>query len=561
MDINDIPKLSLEVTKRNLALCDNDNDLDALSSYDTLFDINKLPNLTGEREAADLLSKVMDDHGFILAVSDYDSDGLNSAAVVYKALKSKYDNYKVIHNKRCHHNGFNPVLIDKIKKIHDEKPIDLMYTMDHGSNDKEAFEELKNYGIKHIIVTDHHMITKGKEATNADVFINAQQFDNDPKHMCGCYVTFKVMSSLYKDDPDIYNNFYRPCLPHVAIATVSDVMSLNIWYNRVAVRAGLQLMNIDQGLWKLLGIKLGLPAVYRYKDIGYSIAPFINTGNRSSTEELCYEILVTEDIPKLSYLIDQGIKNNIRRKEIKKHSLAKVMDGINVTKVGKSLSIIMECSMSINGIVANAVGESFRVPTTCFVLDKENKTLSGSSRAVLSHVSIADTYNKMKELDSNLFHACGGHKGAGGCCIDFDKFDRFQELFEKVISELPVPDKDDVKDIVIDYNTKYLDYSVIEDIDFAGPYGKDWIMPKLRGMFKVDRVIHTKALAIFTLRGLNGKLFKATYFYPSNETILSLDDLVPTGAVVDVIFEPQYYKRYNATNFTLLIDTIQEVTT
>jgi len=555
MNIEDISQMTINIVKANAG---DASDIEVLKYLDSKFDIAKIPSLTDEDKAVDLIKKVIADNGYILGCSDYDSDGLGGGAVIHKALKGKSNNYDVICNKRCNGNGFNPVFIEQIKKIHDKKPISLIITADHGSACRDELKELKDYGIKHIIITDHHDIPIDRYPDTVDVFINPQKVDGDPIGMCGTYVVFKVLSNLYKDDKDIYTNLYKPCLPHVAIATISDVMSLNIWYNRVVVRAGLDIMNSDIPLWDKLSEALNIPISYSYKDIGYVLAPFINTGNRASREELYLEILTTEDETKLDLLIQEGCQINITRKSVRKKVLSNVMMSIDTSTIQNSLALIVEAPMAINGILANSIGDTYNVPVVCFSVNKKNNTLSGSARACVEHVHIAKMFNRMAELDSELFLGQGGHAGAGGCTIPFDKFDTFKKLFDIAASEFVKPDVVKDNEIIMDINTKYLTPSVIDWINYAGPYGKDWIMPKLRGSFRLMGMFHVGSLAILNVLGANGKKYKATYFYNKNETMDSINDRLTKGTVISVVFEPQYYRRRNKVSVSLLIHEITE---
>jgi len=390
------------------------------------------------------------------------------------------------------------------------------------------------------------------------VFINPRKSDGDPVGMCGTYVMFKVLSNLHLDDDDIYSNLYRKCLPHVAIATVSDVMDVSIWYNRVAVRAGLEIMNSGVMLWDKLSTVLNIPVRYSYKDIGYVVAPYINTGNRTSREELYYEILVNDNEEELDSLILEGARLNASRKSVRKTVLSNVLMSIDPATVHNSIALIVEAPMAINGILANAIGEVHSVPTICFSLNKEDNTLAGSARACVDHVHIAKAFNRMADMDSDLFIAHGGHAGAGGCCIPFNKFDVFKKLFDIASSEFPKPKEVKKTDIILDINTKHLTPSVIDWVNYSGPYGKGWILPQLRGVFRLQGMFHVGTMAILMLQGANGKKYKATYFYNKNETKDSVSDRLVRNSIVTAIFEPQYYRRKNSISVSLMIHEIME---
>jgi len=562
MNIDEIPLLTLEILKRNLDNYEDLSEEDICRYLDTCFDIKNIPALTGEAEAVTLIKEVISDNGYILGVCDYDSDGLNSGAIIHKALKHKSSNYGVIHNKRCDGNGFNPVLNKKIMDIHDKTPISLIITADHGSSCKEAFDELYEYGIKHIIITDHHTIPKDNPPENVDVFINPHRTHGDPIGMCGAYTVFKVLSGLYVDDEDIFEKLYRPCLPHVAIATVTDVMGVDIWYNRIAVRAGIQLMNADTGMWDMLSKMMSIPGSYSYKDIGFILGPFINTGNRASAEELYFSILTSEpDNPELPELIETGMRLNIARKKVRKETLGRAMLEVIPSQVDCSVCIVVDSTMAINGILANNIGEVYNVPCVCFSHVPESDTLAGSARACVGYANISEMFIEMNRLHPDLFLAYGGHSGAGGCSIKTDKL----ELFKMVLNDVSRKRKEswvgksETKDIIIDISTAGLTPGVVDAINHAGPYGKGWVMPSLRGVFRIAKAIHLKGISILNLMTAGGMDVKGTYFHRDNDTVESVSDLMPRGAIIKAIFEPQYYKRNGRTDLTVVINDLTEV--
>jgi len=132
MNIDDISQMSLEIVRQNVRNYDQLSDGEILQYFDSKFDITKIPSLTDEDKAVALINEVISNNKRIAIIVDYDSDGLNSGAVAHKALEGKSSNYVVINNKRCNGNGFNKVLNARIMKMHDETPIDLIITGDHG---------------------------------------------------------------------------------------------------------------------------------------------------------------------------------------------------------------------------------------------------------------------------------------------------------------------------------------------------------------------------------------------------------------------------------------------
>lgn len=522
---------------------------------DHVFELSKLPDLTGEDAAYKLILKVMESGKAVVIVSDYDSDGLNGAAVGYKALKPKYDNTHVITNKRCDSNGFNDKLMQKVKYFHNNNHIGVIITVDHGSACRAQLEELKEYGIDHVIITDHHDIPKDDVPDTLDVFINPQHYPGDPVGYCGTMVLFKVVSNFYKDDPDIFNNFFIPCLPHAAIATVSDVMDMSIPYNRLIVSAGLQIMNMDIPLWQILKKALGIAAYYKHKDIGFKVAPLINTGNRASREELIYSMLTETSELELLKLVDEACYLNTSRKAARVAAIQQVKALLAKEVIGNAITVTMSSPMAIGGIIANSIGELYQVPTTCFTKTADGKHWAGSARAVVPYVSISEVFQTMKSMSPDLFIGCGGHQGAGGCTIPIDMYDEFKRLFDLVVSRIEKPAVATALEPMKLPNA-VITPDMVRALDLAGPYGKGWPEPKFTCKVMLKHILALPTLAIITVMLSNKYVIRGTLFYSDEIDQGYVKSRYTVGMVTDIVFEPQYYERNGKISLSFIMSKI-----
>ena len=186
----------------------------------------------------------------ICVVTDYDSDGVNSAAslhwILSQHIKDK-DMLSVIINRRATGNGFTSALIDRIMELHVKKPIGLIITADHGSANNDAFTIFKRAGIA-TLVTDHHQIPRGGYPDQATVFVNPQRDDSQyPKDISGCVVATLVGLRLWDAAghlrPDNMSDSSLKNWRHVTlygmISTITDVMPLSSPHNRWWVTTGL----------------------------------------------------------------------------------------------------------------------------------------------------------------------------------------------------------------------------------------------------------------------------------------------------------------------------------
>jgi len=557
-----LPELTKNIILRNASRSVETGVNDITNMTNAVLDITKLPFLENELDAVTILQDGIANQGHICIAADYDSDGLNSAAIAYKALTLLDAHVSIVVNHRKDGNGFNPVLVGSIKDLHDNDAIDVLVTVDHGSSNKDELMGLKEYGVGKVIITDHHDIPPDNRPDAADstidVFINSHKSPGQPVGYCGGGVIFKVLSNLFTPGTEAMGEFLRTCLPHAACATVGDVMGMDIWYNRWIVNAGIQYMNADELLWSTLANALNISGKIRTRDLGYILCPFINTGNRSDEETLFFNILTTTSMETLSELVSTGVHLNITRKSVRAKISTIVEGRVAKEGVGKAISVIIDCELAIAGIIANQIGEVHRVPATCFSLDAVKGQYNGSARAVLPYISIVDVFRTMDKLAPGLFIKYGGHQGAGGCSVPHDRYNEFKELFDKVVGDVKVPDQVDTAFPPIELAGKELVHGIVDIVDLAGPYGKNWPSPTFRTKVTVKMVRLFASMGILEVMTNTGMLVKATVFYSRDISRDVIEYMCERGSTVVITYEPQYYKRSGKIALTLMITNVEE---
>ena len=120
--------------------------------------------------------------------------------------------------------------------------------------------------------------------------------------------------------------------------------------------------------------------------------------------------------------------------------------------------------------------------------DEGDIPLVGSARSVKG-TDLMKVFALIKEQDPDIFLTCGGHAVAAGASIRTRDLERFKVLFsaacaqcrgdaqqeESVVSECLLPDA-------------YLCLDFARDLEYFGPWGKDFEEPVFDGEFLVDSV-------------------------------------------------------------------------
>lgn len=121
-------------------------------------------------------------------------------------------------------------------------------------------------------------------------------------------------------------------------------------------------------------------------------------------------------------------------------------------------------------------------------LDEGDIPLVGSARSV-NGIDLMKVFEYIKSKEPKIFVACGGHAVAAGATIKYRDLDRFKTLFsqgcahayhkaeeeEAIVSECQLPDA-------------YLCLDFARDLEYFGPWGKDFEEPIFDGEFLVEQV-------------------------------------------------------------------------
>lgn len=542
--------------------------------------------------AGKIISQHLDEKSHILIVSDYDCDGITSAIVIYKMLKEKLGktkNVSVLINQRVNGNGYTRHLMSEILSLHSSKHVDLIISSDHGSSNNEQFIILKEAGIK-MVITDHHQIpdtsylpddyvidnASTKDVTveeisrkfrfAADAFVNNQRVDSKyHTEVSGCFIAFLTMLAAHVEvtNNTVDDSMFNDVFPYVAISTISDVMSMALPINRYIVKTGLNELNSARAKkWGVIKSVVGITGIVTPRDIGFKIAPLINTASRLNCERLAFDMLVEND-PELVYakacLLAE--KSDLR-KSITRTLTKEAMKDIVRFPYKNSIVAVIKTDVEINGIVAANLGTARNKPTVCFIQNRHDENiLSGSCRSIVNEVDIFNILKTLQENHSDIIIKFGGHKGAAGCSIYKDKIDVFRELFDKYAGEQLLTLKP-THEITVDavLPDTMLTPILSKVIESCGPYGKDWTEPIFLTKLKVLNIYITGSIArLVFLRKDNTEIEGVHFFAKNGEyTLENIKEDLPPYSDVLVAYN-MYVNCYNEvySNTLSIIDILK----
>jgi len=398
----------------------------------------------------------------IVLIGDYDVDGVVSTTLMklfFNDIGLTLD--WIIPNRFRDGYGLSSNIIPRIVDY------DLAITVDNGISAVEASKLCQENGID-LIITDHHLLPK--TLPTAYAIIDQKQPDcNFPySEVCGAQIAWYLIASLNKKLQKNIN--IKSYLGLVSIAIIADMMPLQ-HINRAMVNAGLKLLQKSE----LPAIKAFMnkldKSVLNAEDIGFQIAPVLNSAGRMDDAKYAVEFLLSSNIYDAKIRLDRLIGFNNSRKATEQKITQEALELVNP----KDKVIVVngeDWHEGVVGIVAARISRIHQKPT--IILTKsEQGDLKGSGRSF--HVC---NLFKITNQSKKLLNRFGGHHSAIGLSLPFDNLEEFKRQLQ--LSYLAQNYSEDIIDLDIlgDLNFRYIDFNLMRIIKEFEPYGQANSRPK-----------------------------------------------------------------------------------
>lgn len=390
----------------------------------------------------------------MVVFGDYDSDGVNAAAILYNFLKKeeKYDKVSYfIPNRFDHSYGLSRAAIDSVlKEIGEGDPV-LFVTVDVGITAVGEIAYIKELGY-FVVITDHHQ--KPEKLPNADCIVWSDE-------MCGAEISWLLTRYLGSKN--------KNSISMAALATVTDLQKLT-GFNREVVKKGLEILNMDPplGLKKLLEVSGKQISEITSHELGWVLGPRLNASGRMETAKDSISILVEDDKKVVTELAESLNSKNIQRQEktLEMYEVAADFDKKGKKKLPKVIfSSDEKYHEGIIGLVAAKLVQTYYRPAIVMcVMDTYAK---GSVRSI-SGVNIVEMLREF----SDMFIDLGGHPMAAGFTIDKKKIKTFEKKFLKY-AEDKIDERFLTPTINIDMKipVKLINESLVNEIEKMKPFG------------------------------------------------------------------------------------------
>lgn len=418
----------------------------------------------------------------IAIFGDYDVDGATSSSLFYLFLRSiGFEAFLHIPNRE---DGYGPTIASMEDFI--SKGINLLITIDCGTNAKEALDFIKTKDIDSIVI-DHHEPDISSIPT-VYAMINPKRLDealeNPFRNLAAVGVSFMFVIALNRllreegwysengiKEPDI-----REWLDLVSLGTVCDVVPL-IGINRLLVQKGLRYFDNGSNIGlKTLRDFIGIKEVLSTYHLGFILGPRINAGGRIGNASLGSSLICSTDEGTALSICQKLEELNVLRKEIEASVTIEAIEQIESNPQEQNIAFAYGKGWhsGVIGIVAGRLKERYNLPS--FVITIEGEEAHGSCRSIPG-VDIGSTI--LAALSAGIISKGGGHMMAAGFSLSPDKIPEAYNFFSKHIYAQSNKDLSKAElelDGILDINAINLNFA--ETLKLLEPFGEGNPEPK-----------------------------------------------------------------------------------
>ena len=427
----------------------------------------------------------------IVIVGDYDVDGATAVSLLMRCLSDfgfKKINYIVPNRLRDGYGLTEDVVLD----ANSLNP-NLLITVDNGISSIVGVRKARELGID-VIITDHHL--PGSIIPNANVIVNPNLANSNflSPNLAGVGVAFYVMAALGKELENQGNNgaskIVLKYLDLVALGTVADVVKFD-FNNRVIVDRGIKAIRkgkCSSGILTLIKESGKDHKKINSQDLGFSVAPKINSAGRLDDISIGIECLLTDDLAKARKLSETLIATNKERKNIQtkmQEDANNIVSGIKKDDLSSCICIFHDdWHQGIVGLIASRLKEKCNRPVIAFASEGNSK-IKGSARSIQG-IHIRDILESVASEKSDLIIKFGGHSMAAGLTIEKHNYEEFKFSVSRIMNK-NYPDFDFTGKIVTDGEipSNKLNAEFAKHLESFGPWGTDFEEPKFHGKFLI----------------------------------------------------------------------------
>ncbi len=409
-------------------------------------------------------------------ISDYDVDGVSSAAIMLRFLRAVGHDATVYIPDRITE-GYGPS--EKAVSALKEQGAQVLLTLDCGVLSHDPLAHAADLGLTTIIV-DHHQA--GLELPHAYAVINPNRQDDVSGlgHLCAAGVVMILVAATNKHlRSQGYYNDERPepnmlqWLELVALATICDVVPLK-GLNRAYVTQGLKIMarRENQGLAALADVG-GLKKRPDTYALGFILGPRINAAGRVGHADVALDLLTTNDKGEAFALARKLDEMNKKRQAIELRVIDEAYaqaDAAMGTEKKPSIVIVAAEGWhpGVVGLAASRLKDRFGVPSFVLAINRQTGFATGSGRSI-SGVDLGKAVRLA--MEQGLISKGGGHAMAAGLTLQIGQLAGLRQFLEESLSTEVDALRAPYLEVDGALTATGATLDLIELLEQAGPYG------------------------------------------------------------------------------------------
>ncbi len=425
-------------------------------------------------------------------ISDYDVDGVSSAALLLRFLRAVgHDALVYLPDRLTEGYGPSEKAVSSLK----EQGAELLLTLDCGVLSHDPLAHAAEIGFTTIIV-DHHQA--GVDLPKAFAVINPNRQDDvsGQGHLCACGVVMILIAATNKHLRELGHYKTNPepnmlqWLDLVALATICDVVPLK-GLNRAYVTQGLKVMARRDNLGIAALCDVG--GVKRKPDtysLGFILGPRINAAGRVGHADEALALLTTQDKGDASALAQSLNDLNRHRQAVELRVVDEaIIQAEAALGQAKKPSVLVVAAESwhpgVVGLAASRLKDRYGIPSLVLAMNKAMQTSTGSGRSIIG-VDLGHAVRAA--LEQGHIVKGGGHAMAAGLTLKTSNLGSFRQFMEETLSAKV--DENRETSLLVDgaLTAGGATLDLIELLEQAGPYGSSNPSPMF--VFPAHKIIY-----------------------------------------------------------------------
>lgn len=425
-----------------------------------LIPFEKMKNID---RAAQIITKNIENDGSFFVHFDTDTDGVSAGSIAVRWLKQHTDRVYYGINQGKEH-GIAKLDLSLLDGI------DVLWIVDSIETKMFPYERVLEAGVKHIVITDHHLVSKSMqkqmERTCAITLVSSAVDYPNPA-LSGSATTWKLCAYMDWMELDDYSD---DLVDLATCGLIADMVNVGVdsLENRYICSKGFN-NQVNPALKKING-----SYEYNSQAVSFDIAPLVNASNRMNENEKAVELFLSEDSKEINKLV-----NDLKFcKESQNLEIADVMPILEEQAESqmnkKVMFFFIETNAEVKGLIGNKLLEKYQRPVIVLSnrieVDEETGELTrheyfGSARAV--GVKDFKAY-----MDNTGMVSTGGHENACGVWFDVEVLEDFKNALEEALMNVEFV-QESVADIQI--NAEQINSDLIKKIKMLDKIsGQGW---------------------------------------------------------------------------------------